>query len=725
MKTNLLKTCLLAVIIALFTWACSDNDDDFDGVDNFITGFSLLSGEMTYSGAIVNDTVFMIVPFEADLKGASASYAMSENATITPDPKAITDWNADQKLTVTSKNGKARTYYVKSQRIPGPDSYIIGFNLKISENSYSGAIVNNTITFTIPANADLTQATGSVTYSENVSAVITPDPATYNAWKESQEFKVTTNKNPEGRVYTVLIKQEAVTYSGDAILLTQQDVENFAALGYTTIDGNLMIGATTGTDSIRDLSALAGLTEITQCVYIRNTFAGESLDGLQNLTRIGGFYAGGRMEPNNVNFVKTKLETPRFGEIHFPKLVFVASQFCIYTNKIHTLELPTLESVGSELIVESDSLKAFDLSAIQRIGGVLSILNAAFVEGILDLKLLQNCEKVEIAKCTFEAIDLSGLTTAEIIDINNCKNLESLKVTKLERTREVSLSTNQLLTSIDFTTLTGIEEKATFSSCPMTDEVLFPNLAVMGSWYVDNFPLKEIPIAFPSLKELRGTTSIGNNVVTELDLTGLSVNGDLTMQSLGLQTLKVKSISGNLALSVGSFNVEELTTIGGALKVGASYTAELNIPTLRSIGGLFQNSSNTQDGCTLNALESIGGNLQLTAKCPSYSLSNLKTVKGNVTLQGGMLTSIDLTSLTSVEGTFTLQSAPKLTTIQPMNDFNSVKSIKINNCSLLEDFSAFGPIANTLTDNSQWTVTNCKYKPTLNQMKAGDYSPNN
>lgn len=191
MKKHFFKSCLLAVFVALFAWACSDDDDDFNGIDNFITEFQLTAGDAVYPGAVVSDTVFFVLDYETDLKGAAASYALSENATITPDPKAITDWNTDQRLTVTSKNGSTRTYYVKVKRVPGPDSYIIGFGLTIGEETYQGAIVKNTITITVPGKADLTRATAQVELS--AKATITPDPASITDWSQKQVFTVKTD----------------------------------------------------------------------------------------------------------------------------------------------------------------------------------------------------------------------------------------------------------------------------------------------------------------------------------------------------------------------------------------------------------------------------------------------------------------------------------------------------------------------------------------------------
>lgn len=182
MKKHFFRNCLLAVFTALFAWAC--NDDDFNGIDNFITEFRLTAGDSVYPGAVVGDTVLFVLDYETDLSGAVASYALSENAKISPDPKAITDWNTDQRLTVTSKNGNMRTYYVKTKRVPGPDSYITGFGLTIGEETYQGSIIKNTITVSVPGKADLTQAIARVELS--AKATITPDPASIEDWGRSR-----------------------------------------------------------------------------------------------------------------------------------------------------------------------------------------------------------------------------------------------------------------------------------------------------------------------------------------------------------------------------------------------------------------------------------------------------------------------------------------------------------------------------------------------------------
>ena len=62
MKKHFFKSCLLAVFVALFAWACSDDDDDFNGIDNFITEFQLTAGDAVYPGATRFSSCWIMKP---------------------------------------------------------------------------------------------------------------------------------------------------------------------------------------------------------------------------------------------------------------------------------------------------------------------------------------------------------------------------------------------------------------------------------------------------------------------------------------------------------------------------------------------------------------------------------------------------------------------------------------------------------------------------------------
>jgi len=78
-------------------------------------------------------------------------------------------------------------------------------------------------------------------------------------------------------------------FNGDVELLTQLEIDNFGLLGFTGIDGNLVIGSTTANNtSISDVNALNSLENVTGNLYIAGCDNLSALQGLNNLHSVGG-----------------------------------------------------------------------------------------------------------------------------------------------------------------------------------------------------------------------------------------------------------------------------------------------------------------------------------------------------------------------------------------------------------------------------------------------------
>ena len=116
MKLKSLAYILMIGFISLLA-GCDDEDSAFSGSENYITSFSLkLQDGKTYAATITEDELTLSVPEGVSVQGAKAEVLCSELATITPDPSNITDWEGNQTLTVTSYNGKERTYHYSLSR---------------------------------------------------------------------------------------------------------------------------------------------------------------------------------------------------------------------------------------------------------------------------------------------------------------------------------------------------------------------------------------------------------------------------------------------------------------------------------------------------------------------------------------------------------------------------------------------------------------------------------
>lgn len=548
MKKHFFRNCLLAVFTALFAWAC--NDDDFNGIDNFITEFRLTAGDAVYPGAVVGDTVFFVLDYETDLSGAVASYALSENAKISPDPKAITDWSTDQRLTVTSKNGNMRTYYVKTKRVPGPDSYITGFGLTIGEETYQGAIIKNTITVSVPGKADLTQAIARVELS--AKATITPDPASIEDWGQKQVFTVKTDTAT--RTFEVNVERQPIMYYGTFMPRTTQDIDDFLAAGYTHISGDLnLINLVDITDDLFQTKE-SMLIEISGDILYNNVTVNYG-KFLKNLKRVRNITVVSSEHVPNLEIVEGSLGlSPQEEGVHeFPKLKRCDAIYST-TKGNHTYKFPELRAVYSRSTITAGK---FILPKIER----LPMMRGSF----------------EVGESLCEVDELYLKNAEELAKFPALKKVPSLEIEEATPTPNIAGLLSQV--NVSNLTITSVE----------SGEYDFSSLNMLSSFTIKytkdtngNINLK-LPQTLDNLY-LGGT---GKNSVSGIEnITGkceLTPSWDSALRSLkNVGTLWCKSASGegmavdlsginsitNLTISSPlSFNKGKFTTFPGTLKI--------------------------------------------------------------------------------------------------------------------------------------------------------------
>lgn len=109
-----IKAALFLLCGLVFAVGCDDDDSDFKGRDNYITSFCLVKGETTLTASILDDSLKIVVPEDFSFDGMRPEFSVSENATISPDPSTITDWDGEHRFMVTSYAGKHDREYVYS-----------------------------------------------------------------------------------------------------------------------------------------------------------------------------------------------------------------------------------------------------------------------------------------------------------------------------------------------------------------------------------------------------------------------------------------------------------------------------------------------------------------------------------------------------------------------------------------------------------------------------------
>ena len=265
----------------------------------------------------------------------------------------------------------------------------------------------------------------------------------------------------------------ANVFDGDVELLTQQDVEDFGAIGYTEITGNLVISSQLDNpDPITSLVSLSTLEIIGDDLSLNPVFEITSLNGLHNLTSITGslvLYGNANITSldafSSVNSTVTSLEIYVFREI----------------ETLDGLENISIASGGNLIIEGNDSLTSLD--AIQ--DGIPSIMGIVKFEELIaqcgpflgcgdippvpqpftSLIFLVNLTEVEWLRIKgFQGISLAGVEN--ITDINRLSLWYNPNITNLQ---ELSAVTSDLLgvfisDNIQLETLDGLENITTITN---------------------------------------------------------------------------------------------------------------------------------------------------------------------------------------------------------------------------------------------------------------------
>lgn len=570
MKKHFFRNCLLAVFTALFAWAC--NDDDFNGIDNFITEFRLTAGDAVYPGAVVGDTVFFVLDYETDLSGAVASYALSENAKISPDPKAITDWSTDQRLTVTSKNGNMRTYYVKTKRVPGPDSYITGFGLTIGEETYQGSIIKNTITVSVPGKADLTQAIARVELS--AKATITPDPASIEDWGQKQVFTVKTDTAT--RTFEVNVERQPIVYYGTFKPKSAQDIDDFLAAGYTHIKGNV---------DLRGCDKEAYKTKESMIVEVSGDITAGINDG------IGSF---------------------------FRNLVYAGS-IAVESSE----EVPNLEMVGKlNLWVEVDGEGTFEFSKLKGCDEMVAYHSGKYEYRFPELKTIRYDAKLNHGKFYFPKIEyISVLEYVVRTEIG-----ENCEIGRLELRNEDELKLLPTVKKVNTLCFNGIIPNHVEQLKELHVSELDLAVASSGEYDFSSFDM----LSSITIKEYRNISqNVNLKLPQSLETLILDGTGENTISGIENVTGKCKVNKGwssvlsclkNVGtLEIGSNGMAvDLSGMNSITNLTLPFASSVNFGRLTTIPGILKINESKGDLSFLKGITLVG-TLEMSSTCMDYS----------------------------------------------------------------------------------------------------------
>jgi hypothetical protein len=596
---------------------------------------------------------------------------------------------------------------------------------------------------TAPERFSLAGATATVTLSEN--ADIEPNPASITDWDVAQTFTVTSYNGIVNK-YDYSVERRLVSRDGDVVLLTQADVEAFAAeLDADQINGTLTVGAASGQDTVYSLASLAGrLKIITGGVIVNATYAGEDLAGLsENLEKTGDL----KITSKTVEIVSfPKLVALRadlsfdqavaIKTIDFPELTTVDKGLQInYTDSLETINFPKLRQVIEVMSIQSRyngsnlKLESIDLPELQSVGSNFTI---AYWQGLTAIHIpqLKTVGTFSFSNLTAltainspalkatSSFSLSSLTALPTIDfpaletvngaftVNNCQEITELTFSALKSvSNTLSVSANKL----ELLSLPSLESVGSISkSVPLDTEIQLQSLkTITGTLSLDD---SSNPLAmFPALDSVGIMNIIYGDYEATLDLRGIKV-GTITSYAMGKIILFGDDIYSTRFIINNAFPFivrEGFKTIG-SITLSNIYDAVVDFSWMENVrGGLsfFSVYSSTFDFSNLRSAGGIGFNY---SSITSLNMPSLETITGYINVNGvedGGFTypeSSDITSLTfpklkSVVGNISITGAISVSPLETigfpaLQSITGTLTISGTNNATFKDLSGFSAL---------------------------------
>ncbi|MCC8186047.1 MAG: hypothetical protein LIP08_00660 [Bacteroides sp.] len=693
---------LLLFLLALCMQGCSDDKEILpdDADDNFITSVKLTVGEDTYTARIENQQITVIVPYTVSLNHAEAEFIYSASATILPDPASITNWDEERPFKVTSYHGDPRDYTYRVIK---------------DEIRQEGEV-------TILSRADIDALT-----EKGVTVILG------NLILGSDDPEATPLEDLKGLELLKEIK-------GALIIRNSYQGKDLSGIEGVTSIGGLQLGSS-GSPS--------------------EALNGEALFSLPRLISIDG---------------DVMIYSDRIQRINLPALTTIVGHVTIHSTTWVSTDLSALTSIAGDLVLTGyteentgSELMYVEIPSLETVSGKIEITAFPKLMGITFEKLTSaGAILLPHIPFEFETIHLPHLRTVEG-DIDFTSNSADVIGGTLRNTGIKEIGMDQLESvggRITLSGLTALTRLPDLSDLRQLGGLSLNNLQALTGQDLD---IRHIAFGGDSLilantpihsvcgpEELDATLCLNG---TYPEIKGISSLKDLYYygRNNGPVTLPFATVEKNIHMYLQEcteLHMPALKEVGGYFSVDYQMTAlhTLQLPALRKVGGQLYIRSGNITSLSLASLEEVGTGTEiaysdeespgtidlLITGLSELSFPRLKKVAGKglaiqtTEVMTETCESIRFPSLEEVEGCLLLSGEvydsgysdwfpdQKLSQILLPN-LKKTSAVKITGFSLLEDFSMFRNVVDLLSDET-WTVKNCRYNPTYEEMKAGHYT---
>lgn len=584
----------------------------------------------------------------------------------------------------------------------GNDNYITSFILEKNGVEYIGAITGNVIEMSIPYGEELSGFTAKYDICEQ--AEIAPDPMTITNWNQNLTFTVTAYNN-ESRSYSYSVKmKEMEPFTGDVVLLTQSDINEFGAKNLQVIEGNLIIGKAEnieeGADTIKTLEPLNSLKKITGSLTFNRTFKeAKSFGGLQNLEHVGELNLGSSASGGTFYFAENNV-VAEFGNlktvtgavnivaniaaIKFPKLEEAMTLYIQYANNAEEISFPKLSAINNHFTLKNlSAIQTLSFPALKTVAGNFAMDNCAKVTAVefpLFESIGRNCSINTMAAMTgieFESLEIIGGN----LEMKTLNALTSIKFPKLKSANKISVTSCNKVAEFQMNSLERVATDMELNK-PVVESLSFDNLKKVGGTFKLQ-QLEQLQSLNTPLFEQAGSIYLYKlSLLTSAEFPKMDTVGkaDFITTPLLEKIVAPKRI-GTFTLNAGSkvFEIPEITGIESVKDVTLSnfYNTEMEIKGFANIvKGKFYMSNSKLTKFSMPDMESVG-TLQLSAtNLTSLEMPKLKSA-GTIDLFGGNMTTFEfpvletlgafLFDLKQTSGTLETFSLPALKTLAKLD----------------------------------------------------------
>lgn len=538
-KVNYWKTLLVVLCTGCIFAACSDDDDEnpFTGVDNNFLSFSLESNENVWKATIIDNEITVTVPEGTSLDGAQASYTLSEQATVNPNPSSVTAWGEEQQFTVTSYNGTMRTY-----------KYTVRYSAVSEIGTF---ILNSQADVDAFADHHVTVIEGSLSIAtvEN-----TEDPViNLNGLAKITEVMddITIGQYYKGENLAGLAKLEKV---GSISMINNSSLTEFALPNLLSIRGELFI-ANPAENNITSIKCPQLTTILKRCYIQAPNLKSLNLNSLESIPGKGD---------NNDGDGTFSLYDSQLVSLDLPVLKQVGKEFILSVSskghpELTQINLPELTSCKEVYIRDADKLETISLPKLSSLSS-FSINSCAKFSKLNETIAPFNMENLKVLHCpSVTELDASqkDINSISITYVDNNfvlkgkEEMGSYSFTGYQLPKTEGIST---FTSLTVTTpLTNVEipdikqvtgELNLQSTANVTLETVnMPDLETVGTFVSKD---KYTSVSFPKLTKVTEHLEIRiNKTITNLShLNFKSLKSVEFLYLYGSRNASIKSLDG-------------------------------------------------------------------------------------------------------------------------------------------------------------------------------------